>query len=309
MRLRTLLPIAAAALVLAGPARADRTYSDPAGDSGAASDVTGVTVSNDAVQVVLRFPVPSPWPNLRYPDDQAWLLMIDADRNPSTGDMGQEVRVFDRSGASVFAWNGTAWVDAPPQGISVRFELSSTSAAWRVQLPRTLLGGTTGFDFQLLTAKWVGDEIAASDLAPNGGSWRYELALTQCANGQDDDRDGKIDADDRGCTGTNDDAEGDEPVTPRLLRPSVTPVRPASGKVVLVRAPAQQLESGAPMATGGVVCTIGTGPARKRVTGRISAGFATCRLTAPRVSRPTTVRGTMTIVGTTRSVPFSFRVG
>ncbi len=309
MRLRTLVPIAAAALVLAAPARADKTYTDPAGDGGTAHDLTTVTVSNDATQVVLRFPVPNPWPNLRPPDDQAWLLMIDADRNPSTGDRGQEVRVFERSGAQVYIWNGSTWVDAPPQGISVRFELSSSSAAWRVQLPRTLLGGTTGFDFQLASAKWVGEDIAATDLAPDGGSWRYELALTQCANGQDDDHDGKIDATDRGCTGTNDDAEGDEPVTPRLLRPTVTPARTTPGRPVLVRASARQLETGTPLATGAVVCTIRTGSTQKRVTGRISAGLATCRLTAPRVARPTTVRGSMAIVGTTQSLPFSFRVG
>jgi hypothetical protein len=66
MRRRTLFPIvAAAALVLAAPARADKTFNDPAGDSGTAHDVTTVTVSNDATQVVVFFPVPNPWPNLR----------------------------------------------------------------------------------------------------------------------------------------------------------------------------------------------------------------------------------------------------
>jgi hypothetical protein len=59
MRRRTLFPIvAAAALVLAAPARADKTFNDPAGDSGTAHDVTTVTVSNDATQVVVFFPVP-----------------------------------------------------------------------------------------------------------------------------------------------------------------------------------------------------------------------------------------------------------
>jgi hypothetical protein len=37
-----------------GPA--DKTFTDPAGDSGAAHDVTSFVVSNDATQVVLRFP-------------------------------------------------------------------------------------------------------------------------------------------------------------------------------------------------------------------------------------------------------------
>lgn len=307
--MRRLLFLITAALVLAAPARADKTFNDPAGDSGAAHDLTSVAVSNDSAQVVLRFAVPNPWPNLRQAEDQAWLLMIDTDHNPSTGDGGDEVRVFQQSGAYVEVWNGSAWVDAPPAGISVRFEISSSSADWRVQLPRELLGRTSAFDFQLAFAKWAGDQIVGSDRGPDNDSWRYELALTQCANGRDDDGDGKIDAADRGCAGTSDDAEGDEPITPRLLRASVAPAKVRPGRPVTVRATARVLETAEPMTKGSIVCTMRVGAAAKRAIGRIAAGLATCRLVAPRVSRPTTVRGTMTIAGTTQSVPFTFRVG
>jgi hypothetical protein len=309
MTRRLVLTMTAVALVLAAPARADKTYTDPAGDNGTAHDVTSVVISNDATQVVLRFGVPNPWPNFRQEQDQAWLLMIDTDRNPSTGDGGEEVRVFQQNGAFVEVWNGSEWVDAPPAGISVRFELSSSSAAWRVQLPRELLGGTTGFDFRLIFAKWAGDQIVGTDRGPDSGSWRYELTLAQCANGRDDDSDGKIDRADRGCAGTSDDVEGDEPVTPRLLRAFVAPTKVVPGRPVTIRATAQVLETGEPLSKGGVVCSVRVGTATKRVTGRVSAGLATCKLTAPRVSRPTTVRGTMTIAGTTGARPFSFRVG
>lgn len=309
MRRRVLVPIVAATLVLAGAARADSRFNDPAGDSGAAHDVTAVTVSNDTAQIVLTFPIPTPWPNLRQADDQAWLLTIDADRNPSTGDGGQEIRVFQKGGAEVYVWNGTAWADAPPAGISVRFLVGASDASWRVQLPRTLLRSSTGFDFQLSFAKFVGDDIAASDRAPDSGSWRYELAVAQCANDRDDDGDGKIDGGDLGCDDVNDDVEADETLTPLLLRASVAPANARPGSRVTVRARAQHLETGEPMGAGRVVCTIRAGTARQRVTGRISTGLAMCTLTAPRVARPTTVRGTMTIVGTSRSVPFSFRAG
>jgi hypothetical protein len=303
-----LIPAMAAALVVAAPARAESTFNDPAGDSGAAHDVTTVAVSNDSRQIVLTFPVPNPWPNLRQASDQAWLLMIDADRNPATGDDGQEVRVFQMDGASVFVWNGSAWVDAPSAGISVRFEINSSSAGWRVQLPRELLAGTTAFDFQLVFAKFVGDEMSAGDRAPNSGWWRYELAFAQCANGRDDDGDGKTDGDDRGCAGAEDNVEGDEVVTPQLLRASVAPAKARAGTSVTVRARAQVLETGALIGTGRVTCVTRTGATTRRVTGRISAGVATCRIAAPRVARGRTVRGTMTVVGTTRSVPFSFRI-
>jgi len=304
------LTVVTAALVLVAPARAEKVFNDPAGDSGAAHDITALTVSNDSAQVVLSFPVPNPWPNLQQAEDQAWLLAIDVDRNPSTGGDGAEVRVFQMGGASVFTWNGSDWVDAPRDGISVRFEISSNAAAWRVQLPRRLLANTTGFDFELTFAKFAGDEVVGTDHAPDGGAWRYELVVTQCANGVDDDGDGKVDADDLGCTGTGDDVEGDEPITPRLVQVSVTPRTARPGAVVLVRARVRQLETGAAVASGSVTCTTRVGgPTRKRVTGRISAGVATCRLVAPRASRGTTVRGTMTIAGGTQSLPFSFRIG
>ena len=104
MHRRALVPFVAAALVLSAPAQADTSFSDPAGDSGAAHDITVVAVANDATQVVVTFPVPNPWPNFRQAGDQAWLLLIDADRDPSTGDLGDDVQV-QRDGALVHVWN------------------------------------------------------------------------------------------------------------------------------------------------------------------------------------------------------------
>ncbi len=80
-------PIAAAlavALVLV-PTASSGTYADPAGDSGGAGDVTGVTVMGDKVsgQVVFRIS----GTNLASGETNPLFLAIDSDSNPLTGDL------------------------------------------------------------------------------------------------------------------------------------------------------------------------------------------------------------------------------
>ena len=52
MRIPIALIVVGFALLAVPGAFADRSYSDPAGDSGAAPDITGVTVAHDAAGVV-----------------------------------------------------------------------------------------------------------------------------------------------------------------------------------------------------------------------------------------------------------------
>jgi hypothetical protein len=275
-RTTTILAVSALALALTAPARAAETFTDARGDNGEAHDITTVGVSNDAMQVVVSFPVPSPLPNLMQPDDQKWLLLIDTDRSASTGDDGAELRVIRDSSAFVELWNGSVWIDAPPAGISVRFELSSASTSWRVQLPRALFGNTAGFDFRLTFAKVVGDEIVAADRAPDAGWWRYALQ---------------------------------EPVRVKLqLQPAVvTPARARVGSSVFVRARLSEVGTGK-AAPGQVLCKIRTGGSVVRISGRISTGVASCRPRVPRARSGTVVRGTMTVVGAMHPVSFTFRV-
>src|SRR5437773_8906982 len=61
------------------------TYTDPAGDSGTAPDITGVVVSNDAKnQITFRVNVAQ----LVVPSDNRVLIAIDSDQNASTGAVG-----------------------------------------------------------------------------------------------------------------------------------------------------------------------------------------------------------------------------
>lgn len=307
-RSMVLLLVAVAALGLTAVAGAEQRYTDVSGDAGAAPDLGKITVSNDSGRMVFQASVPARFPS----EDEAYLLAIDADANLATGDQSLEVRVFQMGVSStVETWNGSAWVDAPSGAISVRIELSGDSGLWVVTLPRTLLANTGAINFWLSSAKLSGEEIVASDEAPDGdAAWRYELVLPQCANSRDDDGDGTIDVRDLGCTDGEDDLESDDPYTLAVGRPSVTPSLGRSGKPITVKARVTQLETKQPVANGAVRCTAKIRSSTKRWAGRLASGTAICTLRAPKVSKPTTVRGSIRVSSNskTATVPFGFRV-
>ena len=307
MRLFMTLAVVAVALGLAAVAGAEQRFTDATGDSGAAPDLGQFVVTNDSNQVVIEISAPARLPQ----PEEAYLLEIDTDANGSTGKDGFEVHVFAMSlSSSVEVWNGSDWVAAPPTGISVRFEFSATTGLWRVTLPRTLLSNTSAFTFRTLAAKFSGENVVGLDAAPDGGAWRYELALKQCANGRDDDGDGKVDSSDLGCSGTEDDLESDDPYTLSIGRATATPASAKPGKPVVVRARVRQAETSQAIQTGSVRCMSKVGSTTKRSTGQLKAGTAMCRLMAPKVAKPSSVRGTITVTSKSASIsaPFSYRV-
>ena len=306
MRWFMTLLVVVGALGLAAVAGAEQRYTDAAGDNGVAPDLGQLVVTNDASEVVIQISAPARLPE----QEEAYLVEIDSDGNSASGKDGFEVRVFTMSlRGYVYVWNGSDWVDAPPAGISVRFEFSANTGLWRITLPRTLLSNTSAFNFKTASAKFNGDDIVGLDSAPDGGTWRYELALKQCSNGRDDDGDGKADSSDLGCSGTEDDLESDDPYTLAIDRPTVTPASGRAGKPIKVKARVRQVETNQPIATGTVRCMTKVGSKAKRSAGQLASGTATCRLVSPKVAKRTTIRGTITITSRSASIsaPYSFR--
>jgi hypothetical protein len=305
MRLSLVLLAAAAALAFTAVAGAAQPYAEPTGDAGAAPDLGQTTVDNDPREVVFRIGVPA-----RFPEpDEMYLLRIDADTNPGTGDEGDDVRVVQMgTSANVMTWNGSDWVDAPSSGIHVRVEISASAGEWVVTLPRTLLSNTSGFVFMIMSAKFSGDDIVGTDVT---GPWRYDVVLTQCSNGRDDDADGKVDLTDHGCQDGEDDLESDDPYTLSIVRPTVTPAVGHAGKPIVVRARVTRVETQQPVQTGSVRCTATLGRVTKHWAGRLGAGTATCTVAVPKTARRTTIRGTIKVSSRSRttSAPFSFRIG
>ncbi len=106
-----------------------------------------------------------------------------------------------------------------------------------------ILSKTAAFNFEVAAARFEGSELSGLDSAPDGGMWRYEFALKQCANRRDDDGDGKVDTNDLGCAGAEDDLESDDPFTLSIDRPTVAPATAKAGRPVVVRVAVKQLET------------------------------------------------------------------
>ena len=93
------------------------------------------------------------------------------------------------------------------------------------------------------------------------------MTFTQCANGKDDDGDGKVDGNDLGCSSPTDNLESDDPVTLKASKALTVPAKPKAGKVVVVGAAVVRVETGAGIPSGTVKCAVQRrheGPAGKR---------------------------------------------
>src|SRR5688500_11690203 len=107
------------ALLVANVASAEQRFTDPAGDSGGAPDLTVVTVANDAAGT-LTFTVATNQPALAA--DAVVYIAFNTDKNNATGDRdGDEFVLFaDANGWEFDRWDGTNYVrvSAPSAGLA-----------------------------------------------------------------------------------------------------------------------------------------------------------------------------------------------
>jgi hypothetical protein len=166
--------VVAATVAVVGSAGATGRYTDPTGDSGAAPDITGATVSSTADgQILFRVGVA----NLPSSGDVQAVLAIDADANPDTGHFesgGTEyLFVVDQSDDSYgFArWTGSEWDwDTPYTTVDV----TTASNGVTIGVNRSELGGTNQLNFWTRTMTADGGD-GKSDDAPDDGVWNYDL--------------------------------------------------------------------------------------------------------------------------------------
>lgn len=164
-------PIAAAlavALVLV-PTASSGTYADPAGDSGGAGDVTGVTVMGDKTsgQVVFRIS----GTNLASGETNPLFLAIDSDSNPLTGDLTDHGTDFwfgvDLGGYWFGRWDGSHWVSAPYSTVRI----TGNTSQIMISVNRSELGNTSAFNFVASTLAF--GSASGFDAAPNDGAFNY----------------------------------------------------------------------------------------------------------------------------------------
>ena len=179
------------------------------------------------------------------------------------------------------------------------------------KINRTDIGVVDRFGFDAFTVIFdAAGAYLGEDDAPDGGAYVYALAFTQCANGKDDDGDGKVDGADLGCSSSTDNLESDDPVTLKAGKAVAVPVKPKAGKAVVVGTAVTRVETGAPINSGSVKCAARVGLKALPGSGKVGAGVARCTFKLPKTSKGKVVRGTITVTvqGHSKAVPFSFKV-
>jgi len=171
-RLKRAGPIAAAlmaALVLV-PISSAGNYTDPAGDSGKAGDITSVTVAGDKGSGQLLFKITGT--NIASSEQDPLFLDIDSDANPLTGNIlgngSDYVFIVDSGGYAFARWNGSDWVDTP----SLSVQVSGGTSQILISVNRSELGNTSMFNF---AASSLDIPNMAVDSAPNDGAFNYSL--------------------------------------------------------------------------------------------------------------------------------------
>ena len=276
MRTSISLAVLALGLLVVPGAFGTRSYSDPAGDSGPAPDITSVAVSHDEAGFV-SLAVTTNQPTLA-PDTAFWGY-IDADRDTSTG-----IPINGLGVDEMFIGDGTGSLLAHIDGSSISFAFSSTlttsyaNGVFTARFNRSEIGTTDRFAFAVASEldDANGDAIATDDApdAPPGYEYSFvPLALTVAA-------------------------------------PVATPKTPVSGKRFVVSAAVTRNDE-QPFAAGNVTCTARAGKVALKPVASAVSGAARCAMKVPKGMSGKTLRGTITVSAEDSSPvkrAFSFRI-
>jgi hypothetical protein len=264
------------ALLVVPGAFADRSYTDPAGDSGAAPDITAVAVSHDAASVV-SFAVRTN--QLVLAPDASFWGFIDTDRDATTGlpmrGLGADLFFLaDADGGVIFTVNGNL--------ITVDFDSSFSSSygngTFTARMNRSELGSTDSFAFFVEADQddANGDTIG-SDYAPDAPPF-YEYSFV--------------------------------PVVLTVAPATGAPELPAAGKRFVVTVKVTRSDA-APFAAGAVACSARAGKVAVRPVASIAAGSARCSMKVPKGTTGKVLRGSMTVSAADSAPvtrPFAFRI-
>ncbi len=161
--------------LVAGNAAAAQPFTDPAGDSGTAADITSVSVSNDANRQI-TFQVS--FANALASTDSVAIL-LDTDQNAATGNQnaaGAEYLLVASVSDNSFGlahWDGSTWQDASAPTASVNGGSGSTTLTFSINASD--LGSTAGFNFWVDSIDGTGG-VGHEDQAPDSATWNYPLS-------------------------------------------------------------------------------------------------------------------------------------
>ena len=275
MMKKVLLLVSTAALALGAAqlAHADASYTDPTGDAQSAPDITAVSAAHDTAGN-LSFTVRTSHATLASGSIVG--DAFDTAQNPDTGSNGVEYLFLMGSSGWQFArWDGTNFVSAGAS--SANGSYVNGVATFKVN--KADLGGVTKFTFWADAVQLdANGNVIGSDTAPDGtAAYVYELT---------------------------------KPLTLKAGAVTAAPAKPAAGKPFTVRTRVTRGDTGGPLTTGTVACSVRVGKAPLRATGKVAAGVASCAMTLPKTAKGKTVTVTLkvTLQGVSTSKTFSAKV-
>lgn len=172
-------------LVPTRAASGNASFADPTADSGAAPDVTSVTVSNDD-QGLITFRIAIANRSALGTDDVIAIAIGTNDPDFLRGwrDDGMNfILLLEAEGAFLLEWNGQAMTDVEPKPGSVAGSFLGGTATLTVRQEDLApgfpdLSVPIELDFYVLGIAFSGNNIAAQDDAPDGTSaaWKYRLS-------------------------------------------------------------------------------------------------------------------------------------
>ena len=274
--------LALAALTLVGGgAAAATTFTDPAGDSEGAPDITSVVVANDLAGVVTFTIAVANQPVLAA--DGELVLALDSDADEGTGDSGGFDYVFDLRGSdqswSFGHWNGATYDFNVP---ATTLKIAYSAGVATIAVNRSELSNTRKLDFYVFSVQVdANEETLAQDDVPDGdGVLSYTLTLPK-------------------------------PVGLTAGKPVAVPAKPRAGAPVVVSVPIRRTDTGLALAGGVAACKATVGGRAVRATARIVRGRAQCVVRLRPGAKGKLLRGTLTVTYKTARIAksFAFRVG
>lgn len=251
------------------------SFSDAAGDSGAAPDITAVDIGNDVVAGPIVFWVTlANRPEGLVGDDTVGVL-LDTDVNPATGDMtGSEyLLIVAADGSGLVRWDGTTYVEAGAASLAVDF--SRIDKALRIEIHPNEVGDISSFSLFLVGV--TGEE---ADAAPNGPpGWSYTLAT------------------------------GRPPLT--VLRGVMAPKAPVAGKPLTASILVGRGDTLGLLGEGKVTCSLTVGgKALRAARATLVQGLPVCRWNLPKTAKGKLLKATVSVSfgGSTAKKTFTARV-
>lgn len=219
------------AMTAGAAATGTATYTDPAGDvHGTAPDITTVAVADDYATGTITVTLTASGYAASSAAYTVVRVYLDIDKNPATGAPDQDGAEYglgaakDASGSGwwIDRWDGSAYTDVP-QSAGMNFTRSGDTMIWTFN--KSDIGGSTGFRLWAWSAAWdSGDNEIGEDVAPDDGTWSYDLSTPPVV------------------------------VKPVIGAPIATPARAVAGKRMAVVFPVTRSDTGKPLTTGKMIC-------------------------------------------------------